>query len=157
MKPNKLWGGGTHTKQEMKTENKVISMKPKTLLKFQIIYIYIYIFCMTCFVFAYKLFSERDHYQLVCCNKLHAVRFSTFMNLQSCTWENKLCGCLKLLLSNYKPTGPQLASVHFHAIFVHFLYFRENWTWIKLVPSTRQNMWQTHQKTREREREIGTL
>ena len=110
------------------------------------------IYCMTCFVFAYKLFSERDHYQLVCCNKLHAVRFSTFMNLQSCTWENKLCGCLKLLLSNYKPTGPQLASVHFHAIFVHFLYFRENWTWIKLVPSTRQNMWQTHQKTRERER-----
>ena len=76
----------------------------------------------------------------------------TFMNLQSCTRENKLCCCLKLLSSNYKPTGPQLASVHFHAIFVHFLYFRENWTWIKLVPSTRQNMWQTHQKTRERER-----
>ena len=32
-----------------------------------------------------------------------------------------------------------------------FLYFRENWTWIKLAPTTRQNMWQTHQKTRERE------
>ena len=72
----------------------------------------------------------------------------TFMNLQSCTRENKLCGCLKLLSSNYKPTGPQLASVHFHAIFVQFLYFRENWTWIKLVPSTRQE--------RERDREGET-
>ena len=71
----------------------------------------------------------------------------TFMNLQSCTRENKLCGCLKLLSSNYKPTGPQLASVHFQAIFVQFLYFRENWTWIKLVPSTRQ------ERERERERE----
>lgn len=106
---------------------------------------------MTCFVFAYKLFSESDRYQLV----INCTRWDlTFMNLQSCTQENTFCGCLKLLSSNYKPTGPQLASVHFHAIYVQFLYFRENWTWIKLVPSTRQNMWQTTKKQEwERERE----
>ena len=31
LKPYKYWGGGAHSKQEMKTENEVFSVKPKKL------------------------------------------------------------------------------------------------------------------------------
>lgn len=80
------------------------------------------------------------------------------MNLQSCTQENTFCGCLKLLSSNYKPTGPQLASVHFHAIYVQFYISGR----IELGSNWSQAQGKTCDKPpknkSEREREkIGTL